>query len=418
MSEIEGQGSAENRPIEQPPLTHETLSSLEAERAREEALRRASANWNNPAPLGGPGRVEEETRLLTERLTREEQRRRRAAHAQDTLTTTLVERPLNSAPENLDLAAPTLPAPTAPLERRIPGAHPLKRILVTFDGSLFSERALPYAEALGRMTNADVIVTYSADNSDLALLAGADPARASGDRVAAALERVRARLVASGLRAQARIVYSPDPAQGVMNLQRELGADLIAIATHARQGVELALMGSVASALVRANPGYTLVAPPHSPDMRDRRVTFSRILLPLDGSELAESAISMAMTLLTQPIPSERPRRLTLLYVAEAHAQEADGATYLREIQAAIERETGAHGIVFTKVRSGAPAEAIVTEAGGSQAPLPAIARYDLLLMATHGRGGLSKWFYGSVASHAIAHADTCILLSHASASG
>jgi nucleotide-binding universal stress UspA family protein len=140
-------------------------------------------------------------------------------------------------------------------------------------------------------------------------------------------------------------------------------------------------------------------------------VSFSRILLPLDGSELAESAIALATTLLTQPTPSARPRRLTLLYVAEARAQEADGAAYLSQIQTAIERETGARGTVFTRVRVGAPAETIVAEAGGAQAPLPAIARYDLLLLATHGRGGLAKWFYGSVASHAIAHADTCVLL-------
>jgi nucleotide-binding universal stress UspA family protein len=365
--------------------------------------------------VGGHGRVEEETRRLTERLTLEEQQRRRAVLASQSALASQASFVANAPVANVPVVndVPT-GFPTTDAARRIPGPHPLKRILVTFDGSLFSERALPYAEALGRMTGAEIIVTYSADNSDLVRLAGANPARATGDRVAVALERVRARLTASGLHARARIVYGSDPAQGVMSLQREHDADLIAIATHARQGVELAFLGSVASAIVRANPGYTLVTPPRSPDMRDRRVTFSRILLPLDGSELAESAIGVATTLLTQPAPSARPRRLTLLYVAESRAQEADGATYLSQIQAAIERETSARGTIFTKVRFGAPAETIVAEAGGAQAALPAIARYDLLLLATHGRGGLAKWFYGSVASYAIGHADTCILLARA----
>jgi nucleotide-binding universal stress UspA family protein len=405
MPVIEGQEPTREGPEEQPQQAWGTLSPIEAEHAREEALRRASANWTNSEPFGAHGRVEGETRQLTERLAREERERRRAAYPTPRSGTSSVSHEATQSDE------------TIAEDRDIPPLRPIKSILVTFDGSLFAERVLPYAEALGRMTGAELVVTYSTDRADLARLAGDDPSRAPSDRVASALERVKARMLASGLRVRARIVHSEDPARGVIALQRELDADLIAIATHARQGIDLALLGSVASAVVLENPGYTLVTPPRSPDMRDKRVTFSRILLPLDGSLLAESALTMARSLLTQCAPNERPRRLTLLYVAESHAQEADGATYLRQIQSAIERETGVHGVVFTKVRLGSPAETIVAEAGGAHAPLPPIARYDLLLMATHGRGGLSKWFYGSAANHAITYCDTCMLLARPASS-
>lgn len=396
MPTIEGAGPPHEEPEERAQITPEPLSELDAERAREDALRRAGERWANPVTSSAHGRVEEETRLLTERLAREERERRRTAEQTASLAAS------HGAPQ------------TAPLReegRRLPPAAPVQRILVTLDGSLFAERTLPYVEALARMTGAEIVVAYCTDRADVARLAGADPTRASGDPTADELVRVRARLAASGLRARARIVYGPDPADGIIALQREIDADVVALASHARQGIDRALLGSVGDAVVQASQGYTLVTPPGAPDMRDKRVTFSRILLPLDGSELAESALAMAVTLLTHPAAAERPRRLTLLFVAESHAQEADGAAYLREIQEALESETGVHGTVFTKVTLGSPPGAIVAEASGAHAPIPSVARYDLTLMATHGRGGLSRWFYGSVATYALTHSDTPILL-------
>ena len=399
MPTTEGAGPPREEPGERAHITPEPMSELDAERARDEALRRAGERWTNLVTSSTRGRVEEETRLLTERLTREEQERRRAAERAASL----------SEPGGVEQPAP-LRAPG----RRLPVATPIRRVLVTLDGSLFAERALPYAEALGRMTGAEVVVAYSTDRAELARLAGSDPARAPGDPIASGLERARERLVGGGLRARARIVYGADPVKGIIALQRELDADIIAMASHSRQGLDRALLGSVADAVAQSSRGYTLVAPPGAPDMRDKQVAFSRILLPLDGSELAESALPLATTLLTQPTSKERPRRLTLLFIAESHAQETDGAAYLREIQEALEREAGVHGTIFTKVALGSPSGAIVAEASGTNAPIPAVARYDLMLMATHGRGGLGRWFYGSVATYALAHGDTPILLARA----
>lgn len=396
MPTTEGTGPPQGEPAERAHITTEPLSELEAERAREEALQRAGERWTNPVTSSTHGRVEEETRLLTERLTREAQERRRAAERASS----------QAAPQGAIGEAPQ----RAP-GRRLPVAAPIRRILVTLDGSLFAERALPYAEALGRMTGAEIVVAYSTDRAELARIAGAEPARAPGDPVASGLERARARIAAGGLRARARIVYGPDPVEGIIALQRELDADVIAMASHTRRGIDRALLGSVADAVAQSSRAYALVTPPGAPDMRDKRVTFSRILLPLDGSELAESALALATTLLTQPEANARPRRLTLLFIAESHALESDGVAYLHEIQEALERETGVHGTVFTKVALGSPPGAIVGEASGANAPIPSVARYDLMLMATHGRGGVSRWFSGSVATYALTHGDTPILL-------
>lgn len=398
MPHIEETGPSAGKPAESPKFLPEPLTGLEAERARGDAIHGASERAVNPVTSGVHGRVEEETRQLTERLSREERARRKSATRPDTHAARVEAPP---------------PAPHAEAVQRLPASAPIGRILVALDGSLYSERALPYAEALARVTDAQLVVGYSTDRVELARLAGTDPARAANEPIARTLKQARDRIVADGTTATARIVYGPDPAEGVVALGREIGADVTALATHARQGVDRALLGSVADAVTRHGGGYTLVVSPRCADVRDKRVTFSRILAPLDGSSISESSLALATTLLAQS-EKRRPRRLTLLFVAETHAEEADGAAYLHDILEALETATGVKGVVFTKVIVGSPPGAIVAEAGGAHSPLPAVARYDLTLMATHGRGGVGRWFYGSVATYVLSHGDTPVLLARA----
>lgn len=395
MPHIEGTGPSAGKPAESPNILPEPLTGLEAERTRGDAIHSASERAANPVTSGVHGRVEEETRQLTERLSREERARRRSA-----------SRP-NTQSEPADVPLPSSPAETA---QRLPASAPVGRILVALDGSLYSERALPYAEALARVTDAQLVVGYSTDRVELARLAGTDPSRATNEPIARTLKQARDRIVADGITATARIVYGPDAAEGIVALGREVGADVTAVATHGRQGVDRALLGSVADTIARQAGGYTLVVSPRCADVRDKRVTFSRILAPLDGSSISESSLALATTLLSQP-EKRRPRRLTLLFVAETHAEEADGAAYLHDILEALETATGVKGVVFTKVIVGSPPGAIVAEAGGAHTAIPAVARYDLTMMATHGRGGVGRWFYGSVATYVLSHSDTPVLL-------
>ena len=98
---------------------------------------------------------------------------------------------------------------------------------------------------------------------------------------------------------------------------------------------------------------------------------------------------------------------MTLLFVATSHAQEAEGGAYLHEIQAALERETGIHGTVFTRVAVGNPPAVIIEEAAGAHSPIPSVARYDLTLMATHPESSGSRWILGSVPLYALTHGDS-----------
>jgi nucleotide-binding universal stress UspA family protein len=146
---------------------------------------------------------------------------------------------------------------------------------------------------------------------------------------------------------------------------------------------------------------------------------YKHILVPLDSSELAELALDDALSLAKM---SEA--QVTLLHVVppieEVLAIETGhpifidqqwdsyrmlAQSYLKDICKRISCE----GVVVqTEVEMGAPAETII-----DYAQRHAI---DLIVMATHGRSGLQRWVYGSVADKVLRGADVPILLVRAHA--
>lgn len=142
---------------------------------------------------------------------------------------------------------------------------------------------------------------------------------------------------------------------------------------------------------------------------------YQRIVVPLDGSELAEEALPDAerMARLTgAPILLLRVVDLTQLpwygqfgmsmeYVASEQVilGDADQATtYLGTV---AERIAAAGLAVTTEVRRGLTSRALIeaTEPG------------DLIVMASHGRSGMTRWFLGSVAEEILRHATVPVLL-------
>jgi nucleotide-binding universal stress UspA family protein len=120
-----------------------------------------------------------------------------------------------------------------------------------------------------------------------------------------------------------------------------------------------------------------------------------RILVPLDGSELAEAAIDAALDL-----GRDRSSKLVILRAAEAHTLPGADPTdeqvaVVREAEeylAAVADRLTKRGVkdVDTSVWYG-PAAAAVIEAAK-------LKKADLIVMSTHGRSGLGRLILGSVA--------------------
>ena len=124
---------------------------------------------------------------------------------------------------------------------------------------------------------------------------------------------------------------------------------------------------------------------------------YKRILLPLDGSELAERALPHAIAQ-GQGFGAE----LVLLRVAEmiAHTR----GEYLKHIAEQVQEESVQ---VETAVVEGRPSVAITWFAETSD--------IDMIVLCTRGRSGFSRWLMGSVADRVVRGATLPVLLVRAS---
>ena len=136
-----------------------------------------------------------------------------------------------------------------------------------------------------------------------------------------------------------------------------------------------------------------------------------KILVPLDGSPLAE-AILPQVTELTTPLRAE----VLLLRVALAHVfpgvdrteEEVRVIHEAEEYVAALAGKLAGEGIhVRTAVRYGKAAEEILAHITANEV--------DLVAMSTHGRSGLTRLVMGSVAEEVVRNAGVPVLLVRAS---
>ncbi len=139
----------------------------------------------------------------------------------------------------------------------------------------------------------------------------------------------------------------------------------------------------------------------------DRPYQPRRILVPLDGSELSERALPYAK-MLAASLGSQ-----IVLLCAIPHGEHRDGTITegTAEDQEATDRYLEARVVelaragVAAEARApvGDPAEWIIEEASSGGV--------GLMAMATHGRSGLGRWVYGSVAEAVLAHAPVPVML-------
>ena len=151
---------------------------------------------------------------------------------------------------------------------------------------------------------------------------------------------------------------------------------------------------------------------------------YARILVPLDGSKLAERALAAAedlARLMGAPLHLVRgvdPTPLDLGGYGSDATVLAQGASspFLTDEEVAarayLDRMTARvaeHGLVASgEVRHGIAARVIVGMAEPG----------DLIVMGTHGRGGLARWFLGSVAEEVVRHTRVPLLLIRAEGDG
>ncbi|MFN8470635.1 MAG: universal stress protein [Anaerolineae bacterium] len=125
---------------------------------------------------------------------------------------------------------------------------------------------------------------------------------------------------------------------------------------------------------------------------------FRTILAPLDGSELSERALPTAIRL-----AQATGGRIILVRAAWASGLHDD--SFEAQIYAVNEAESYLEGVARRVAQQGVGVDAVVPYARPADAILleTDLHHADLVVMTTHGRSGLGRWVYGSVAEALIA---------------
>ncbi len=287
-----------------------------------------------------------------------------------------------------------------------------KTILVPLDGSEFGERALPMAAALARAMNAQLVLMCAASATTFP---GTDATEAQVQAVAEAqayLQATAADLSGQGLKVDVAVPYGP-AAESIL-LEVELRhADLLVMCTHGRSGLGRWVYGSVAEEVLARSPVPVLLVR-HSGEVATLgpEPEQASLLVTLDGSAFAETALPHAVTLartfggsilllrtVEESVPAHRHPSVAILQEATEEQMRAS-KSYLDDVAERLRQEGVA---VQTMVLKGWAAD-VIAYRGAALGP-------RLIVMATHGRTGVARWFLGSVAQEVIRRSPLPVLL-------
>ena len=139
---------------------------------------------------------------------------------------------------------------------------------------------------------------------------------------------------------------------------------------------------------------------------------YKRVLVPLDGSSLAEAALPFILQI-ASPLDLEvvlvrvMPPIMPLAIEGTRHFMADDVAARLKEAReylASVATDLRGRGVrVTTDARHGEPVTELVAAAQATEA--------DLIAMTTHGRSGFSRLLFGSVAEAVLRQADIPVLM-------
>jgi nucleotide-binding universal stress UspA family protein len=291
----------------------------------------------------------------------------------------------------------------------------IRTILVPLDGSELAERALPYASALVGAAGARMVLLRAVSIAPLPGFDDWHAQQAASEEARAALEHTAGGLRSSGLDV-ATLVEAGSLAWAIRHAAEDLPADLVVMSTNGHGGLGRWVYGSEVDEVLRLSPVPVFLVPAA---LRTGWVTAQRrrVLVPLDGSELAEAALGPAVRL-TRALGAE----MVLLRVVEPGRPDgvawmgglpvvvpADGEFERRSVEA---RDYLA-GVATRAALGGLVAEKLV-EVGDPADLAAATARREgvgLIVMATHGRTGLARLVMGSVASATLQRAGSPVVL-------
>jgi nucleotide-binding universal stress UspA family protein len=284
-----------------------------------------------------------------------------------------------------------------------------RSILVPLDGSKPAEQAIPVAQAIAQRARCKLklvlvhqppVVTKAGPDHIKLQLAKLKADREYLKSVTAAVRERLGRPVSSA------VLQGHPVAQTLATYCQKLGADLVVMTSHSRGGLRRAWLGSVTDQLIRSTEVPVLVVRPGAVEGGGPAWEAGEILVALDGSPLAEAALGPAMEVarlwdaelsLVQVVPPMLPASPQLTvppgFWHQANASRRGSAEdYVRDVAERV-RESGIRASGVAVMGTNVPETLI---------DLAEPKRVSLMVVATHGLGGVGRVVLGSVADEVV----------------
>ena len=290
--------------------------------------------------------------------------------------------------------------------------RPIRTVVAATDFSEPAESGLAWAAQAARNHGARLLVVHAVAPPMPVADFAAPPLTVDQDLRDAAKARLEAVVrsdTLAGVEAEA-VLRDGTPAQAVLDVADEAGADLIVVGTRGLTGFRHLLLGSTAERVVQRAKAPVLSVHPSDPAPTGPPRT---ILVPTDFSEDAEAALEAAGSCFGLGAEDSRVILLHVYHVPAEYRSYGPSSTFVRfteevvgsfrsrleELAAPLraeDREIEVH------VVQGIPPEVIVREAEERGA--------DLIAMGTHGRSGVAHLLLGSTAERVVQHANCPVL--------
>ncbi len=270
-----------------------------------------------------------------------------------------------------------------------------KKILVPLDGSDLAELALPYAEELAAAFKSELILLYVGEASEQEYL---HMHELYLEKMTVQTEKVIKRV--------SPVVVSGKPAEAIVKYTEKNDIRLIVMASHGSSGIVPWATGGVASKVIEGVGVPLLLIKETKRRQTKEKHLISRILLPLDGSEAGEAAITRvkelksrleAEVILLGVVPTGQHIRTVggLDYILfpeqEMEAYKAEAKEYLDKVYKRLKRGKGE---LKMEIRAGEVTKEILDYARKK--------KVSLIAIASHGHSGMTKWVFGSTAKKII----------------
>jgi len=294
------------------------------------------------------------------------------------------------------------------------------KILIPLDGSTTAEKVLPYARYLAGRFKIPIELLAVIDIADMAAHLSADKARFLDTMIEDGIKHSTAYLrgVASTFPG-ADIKCSIKRGRAEEVIIEKGAADtamLITMSTHGRSGLNRFLLGSVAEKVLRGTVNPLLLVRATEEATSAGEATLKSIIVPLDGSELAESVLPMVAGLAKKlDLEIELFRAYHIPYNVYAGDEGFYAGNYEELIDGVRDEASEYLDKKAAELKKlGVSKISCVTKEGFAGDEIISLGQKtpdNLIAMCSHGRSGVQRWVLGSVAETVVRHSGDPVLI-------